>query len=603
MLKEISSAGDVKKLNMQELGQLAEDLREEILSAVSRNGGHLASNLGIVELTIALHRVFDSPDDQIVFDVGHQCYAHKMLTGRREAFSTLRQAGGLSGFTNPKESAHDPFIAGHSGPSIAAALGIAEANKRLGSDHFAVAVVGDGSFTNGMIYEALNSCGGKALNLVIILNDNKMSISQNVGGLSKYFSRIRTSTRYISLKHRLKRFFGKLPGGKGLIRMARAIKNFIRRILMRDNLFECLGLDYLGPVDGHDIGKLEEILREAKTKEGVCIVHAVTQKGKGYSIAEEVPELYHGVGPFNREEGIQHYEKPSFSAELGRLLCEHADKDERICAITAAMCEGAGLSRFHEKYPDRLYDVGIAEEAAVAFAGGLLKKGLRPVCVLYSTFAQRVYDQMLHDIVLQKLPLILALDRSGIVPRDGITHQGIFDAALFSSIPGVKIYTAETYTELEEAFEKALCEQEAPVLIRYAKGTEREYDRSGFRIGETLDYTETEADKAVITYGRITGNAVQAAGDSARVIKLKRIFPIDREELKQALSGVKKVLIAEEGIRSGGICEKLALICAEEKIAFRIHAIEGFLEHGDIASLDRICGFDTDSLKKEIEEL
>jgi len=603
MLKEISSVGDIKKLNNQELGKLAEELREEILSTVCRNGGHLASNLGIVELTIALHRVFDSPKDQIVFDVGHQCYAHKLLTGRGERFSTLRKAGGLSGFTNPGESEHDTFIAGHSGPSVAAALGIATANKRMGCKDFAVAVVGDGSFTNGMIYEALNSCDEKGLNLVIILNDNKMSISQNVGGLSKYFSKIRTSTRYISFKHRAKQFFGKLPGGKGMIRMARGIKNFIKRILMRENLFECLGLDYLGPVDGHDIIKLEEILREAKTKENVCIVHAVTQKGKGYSIAEEVPELYHGVGPFNREEGVQHFEKPSFSAEFGKIICRLAEQDDRICAITAAMCEGTGLSRFRDKFPDRLYDVGIAEESSVAFAGGLLKKGLRPVCVLYSTFAQRVFDQMLHDIVLQKLPLILALDRSGIVPGDGITHQGIFDVALFSSIPGVKIYTAETYAELARAFEKALAEENTPVVIRYAKGAARDYDRSAFCIGDTLDYTMTESEKAIITYGRITENAVKAAGNAARVIKLKRVFPIDREELKHALGGAKKVLFAEEGIRSGGIGEKLASICAEAKIEFRIRAIEGFLEHGDIESLDRISGLDAESLRNEIDRL
>ena len=603
MLKEISSVGDIRKYTPQELDQLAAELREEILSTVSKNGGHLASNLGIVELTIAIHRVFESPKDQIVFDVGHQCYAHKLLTGRRDRFSTLRQAGGISGFTNPQESEHDTFIAGHSGPSIAAALGIAAANKRMGRDDFAVAVVGDGSFTNGMIYEALNSCDEKGLNLVIILNDNKMSISRNVGGLSKYFSKIRTSTRYISFKHRLKKFFGKIPGGNGMIRMARSIKNFIRRILMRDNLFECLGLNYLGPVDGHDIGKLEEILREAKTKEGVCIVHAVTQKGRGYSIAEEVPELYHGVGPFDPAEGIRHYEKPSFSSEFGRVLCELAEKDERVCAITAAMCEGTGLSRFREKYPDRLYDVGIAEECSVAFAGGLLKKGMRPVCVLYSTFAQRVFDQMLHDIVLQKLPLVLALDRSGIVPGDGITHQGIFDISLFSAIPNVKIYTAENYEELGQMLKKALEEQEAPVLIRYARGAERNYDRSVFRIGETLDYTENKSEKAILTYGRITENAVIAAGEDARVIKLKQVYPIDRRELKEALCGVKKVLIAEEGIRSGGICEKAALICAEEGSEFHIHAIEHLLEHGDIDSLDRVCGFDAETLKKETEEL
>lgn len=602
MLERITSPEDLKSLTKEELQQTAQELREKILSTVSRNGGHLGSNLGVVELTLALHRVFRSPEDSIIFDVGHQCYAHKLLTGRYEDFDTLRQFGGISGFPNPEESPHDTFIAGHSGSSIAAALGVAQANQLRGSEAYAIAVVGDGSFTNGMIYEALNNCDKKGVRLIIILNDNEMSISHNVGGLSRYFSKIRTSSRYFAMKNRMKRNLGKVPGGKGLIRAARAVKNFIKRILVQKNLFECFGLHYLGPVGGHDEEKLEDVLREAKSKDGICLVHAITRKGKGYGPAELVPELYHGVGAFDLQLGVSAQEKKSFSAAFGDLMCKMAREDERICAVTAAMCEGTGLAQFRREFPKRFFDTGIAEEYAVAYCGGLLKKGYRPICVLYSTFAQRVYDQMLHDIVLQKQPLILALDRSGLVPGDGITHQGIFDVALFSSIPHVKIYAPDSYAEMEEMFRKALAE-EATAVIRYCKGAETEYDKSAFQKRNTLENRHSGGKKAVISYGRLTARVAAAAGENANVIRLKQLAPLDREELSQALAGAERVLIIEEGIRSGGIGEQLAALFSDGQMQFTIHAIEDFPCHGSLAELDRANGFDMDTLKREIESL
>jgi len=599
MLQKITSPDDIKNCTIEEIKDLAGELREKILSVVSENGGHLGSNLGMVELTLAIHRVFDSPRDSIVFDVGHQCYAHKLLTGRYADFHTLRKFRGISGFPNPQESPHDSFISGHSGSSIAAAIGLAQANKLLGNKNYAVAVVGDGSFTNGMIYEALNNCDDKALNLIIILNDNEMSISPNVGGLSRYFSRIRTSRRYFALKHRTKHFLGKFPGGKRIISAARAIKNFVKRIFLQKNLFECFGLKYLGPVNGHDQEHLEEVLREAKKKERICIVHAITQKGKGYIPAEMVPAMYHGVSPFDLKTGVPCNEKESFSAVFGELLCDLAEKDPRICAVTAAMCEGTGLSRFREKYPERFFDTGIAEEYAVAFCGGLLKKGYRPVCVLYSTFAQRVYDQMLHDIVLQKQPMILALDRAGLVPGDGITHQGIFDVSIFSSIPGVVIYAPETYEELKEAFSAALG-QNVPVVIRYAKGAEKVYDHSVFRRESTMDVVDADSKKAVITYGRLTENVLKAVGDRVKVIKLKQLIPLDRESILAETEGIEKILVIEEGIRSGGIGEKIAALFADQKKIVGIHAIETFPEHGDLDALDREFGFDRENLEHMI---
>lgn len=621
-LKNILSPQDLKNLEEADLQNLTGELRNRILETVSKNGGHLASNLGIVETTLAIHRVFNNPDDQIVFDVGHQCYAHKLLTGRQQEFDTLRQWNGISGFTNRKESDKDAFGAGHSGTSISAALGLAMANQLDNKDNYVIAVVGDGSFTNGMIYEALNNCNKKNLRLIIILNDNEMSISENVGGLSNYLSKIRNSQNYFNLKHQTQSFLHKIPlVGDGLIEGTRKLKKHIKKRVVAENFFEHLGLDYLGPVDGCDLKKLESVLSEAKSKTTCCLVHVHTVKGKGYPDAEEHPEMYHSSGPFNLEKGIEKKEsEDSFSAAFGKIMVEAANTNASICAITAAMTGGTGLDKFSQTHPERFYDVGIAEEHAVTFAAGLSANGKTPVCAIYSTFVQRVYDQLIHDAAIQKLPLIMALDRCGLVPGDGITHQGIYDCSYLSSIPGMEIYSPETYDEMKQSF-KHCFENKNLAVIRYPKGAEQQYDRSGFIHDGDLSYQDfSEAGKdaahpeiVILTYGRITKNAYEAiqllkANNRIRLIKLVKVYPLQLEKIRSLIGQPKLVYVLEEGIRSGGIGEKIAATIAQDDHLkpgqVRIHAIENpLMEQGDLPALYDYCKFLPAQIADEIMEI
>ncbi len=567
MLKIPENASELKKLSYEELDELCGDIRNEIMRVVSENGGHLASNLGAVELTVALHRSFDFPEDKLIFDVGHQCYAHKLLSGRADRFSSLRKKDGLSGFTNRFESEYDTFTAGHSGPSISTGLGLAKANKLCGKDDYVITVVGDGSFTNGMIYEALNNCYDKGLKFIIVLNDNEMSISSNVGNLAKYFSKFRTSKKYFRFKRILKRGCMKIPViGPRLVRVFRRIKNLFKRLVLPNNsFFSALNIRYLGPVDGHDIEKLEDVFNEAKNLDECCFVIVKTQKGKGYEKSELNPENYHSVGLFDVEQGVVKSSKTNFSSEFGKAILERAATDESIAALTAAMCDGTGLLDFSETYPERFFDVGIAEEHEISFAAGLAAGGLKPVCAVYSTFAQRVYDQIFHDFSIQKLPLVLALDRCGFVPDDGITHQGLFDVSLFSSVPDCTIYSPETYEELAESLDKSLSEKCVSVL-RYPKGSEEQYDRSKFIYNDTKDICvcgDYNADVVIITYGRVTAEAYKAVEvlrkyTSVMLIKLVKIYPLDFETLTNAVGCSKLVYILEEGIKSGGIGEKIS---------------------------------------------
>ena len=609
-LKNILSPQDLKNLSEAELQNLTGELRHRILETVSKNGGHLASNLGIVETTLAIHRVFNNPDDQIVFDVGHQCYAHKLLTGRQQEFDTLRQWNGISGFTNRKESEKDAFGAGHSGTSISAALGLAMANQLDNKDNYVIAVVGDGSFTNGMIYEALNNCNKKNLRLIIILNDNEMSISENVGGLSNYLSKIRNSQNYFNLKHQTQSLLHRIPlVGEGLIEGTRKFKKHLKKRVVAENFFEHLGLDYLGPVDGCDLKKLESVLGEAKSKTSCCLVHVHTVKGKGYLDAEEHPEMYHSSGPFDQAKGIEKKESENnFSAAFGKIMVEAANTNASICAITAAMTGGTGLDKFSQTHPERFYDVGIAEEHAVTFAAGLSANGKTPVCAIYSTFVQRVYDQLIHDAAIQKLPLIMALDRCGLVPGDGITHQGIYDCSYLSSIPGMEIFSPETYDEMRQSFKQSF-ENKNLAVIRYPKGAQQQYDRSGFIHDGDLSYQDfSEAGKdseqpeiVILTYGRITKNAYEAiqllkANNPIRLIKLVKVYPLQLEKIRSLIGQPKLFYVLEEGIRSGGIGEKLAAAIAQDDHLkpgkIRIHAIENpLMEQGDLPALYDYCGF------------
>ncbi len=601
---------EIKNMSLKEMNTLSGELREKIITAVSKNGGHLASNLGMVEATVALHHVFDSPNDKLIFDVGHQCYAHKILTGREEGIDTLRTFGGISGFPSRKESEHDILNEGHSGTSISSALGIAEANKLAGNDNYAVAIIGDGSLTNGMVYEALNNCAKKDLRLIILINDNEMSISKNVGALPRYLSKIRVSRGYFRLKRGAKRGLGILPLlGKPFIKLFAMIKNAFRRVFVKNTMFEDLGIEYLGPVDGHNIKKLIMVLNEAKTRKECVVVHIKTKKGQGYTYAENEPSKYHGIGKFDPQNGVNPSNSETFSTYAGSTLTKLAKEDEKICAITAAMCDGTGLTPFAEQIPDRFFDVGIAEEHAITFGAGLSVSGMKPVVALYSTFAQRVYDQALHDIAIQGLPMTLLLDRCGLVAGDGITHQGIFDYALFSSVPNVKIYSPRCYDEVGKSLKIALSDNDFDI-IRYPKGSEKSYTPCHKMVydEENLYYYSENIDKAkrvIITYGRITSLANEVLvemGDTA-LIQLVRIFPLDFEKICKLCSGKELVYILEEGYIHGGVGEKLAthLVGAVSKV--HIHAIEGLVEHGELDDLNKLCGFTKEQIVENINNL
>lgn len=613
ILENVNSPKDIKSLTQPELDQLMTELRDTVVQTVSKTGGHLASNLGVVELTVALHRVFDSPNDKIIWDVGHQSYIHKILTGRKDRMESLRQYGGLSGFTKRSENEHDIFGAGHSSTSISAAIGIAAANKLEGKEDYTIAVVGDGAFTGGMIYEALNNCSDKN-RLIIILNDNEMSISPNVGGMSRYLRRFRTTARYFNFKHGLKKMFGSIPlVGKSFVSFSRKIKNSLKRLIVSENFFEVLGLTYYGPLNGNDEKHLELVLNEAKINQKCSVIHICTKKGKGYSFAEEKPDLFHSVGGFDIESGeIKNGHKKSFSKCFGEIIVNEAKKDKNICAITAAMSGGTGLENFSKEFPDRFFDVGIAESHALTFSAGLASQGKKAVFAVYSTFFQRAYDQLLHDVAIQNLPIILALDRAGLIANDGPTHHGVFDVALINNIPEVDIYSPECFDDMQFAFDKAFSSKRA-VCIRYPKGAPEEYDRSIFKNNGEMCFCDFGASPAVsiITYGKITKNALLAAaelyksGINTRVIKLIRIKPIDYNKILMLTEDTANLYILEEGIKTGGIGEVMVAnlcesgSCANKKI--KIRAInDTFVAQGNNELLYKDCGFLPSQISDEI---
>ena len=589
ILEKINSPKDLKNIPESELSVLASEIREQILETVSKNGGHLASNLCIVELTIALHRVFNSPEDKIIFDVGHQSYVHKLLTGRREEFSTLRTWGGISGFPKISESEHDAFGAGHSSTSISAAAGIAVANSLAGNNAYTVAVVGDGAFTGGMIYEALNNCADKE-RLIIVLNDNDMSISPNVGGMSRYFSKVRSSAKYFKFKNGVKKFFQKTPVvGDGIIKCARSVKNRFKKVALSQNFFEQFGLNYYGPLKGDDIKHIEAVLNEAKADEKCSVIHICTKKGKGYAPAENRPDLFHGVSGFDIESGEIKAGKESFSDSFGKLICKKAEENESIVAITAAMPDGTGLSSFAKRFPDRFFDVGIAEEHAMTFACGIAAQGKIPVFAVYSTFMQRAYDQLIHDAALQNLHVIVMLDRAGLVANDGATHHGIFDGAYISNIPNITFFAPNSFESLEQCFDRAL-NASGPVVIRYPKSSNSPITDmlhgDGF---DVKDFGSTPK-AALISYSRLTENVYKAGGIcldkgvSTRVISLTRLSPLP-EDIFTLLDGMDKIVFAEEGIKNGGIAQQLCAGMAEKGMLkhtdFIIKAIDDkFPQHG-----------------------
>ena len=581
LLEKISSPCDVKSLNYEEIDALCEEIRGCIIETVSKNGGHLASNLGAVELTVALHRAFSSPKDAIIFDVGHQCYAHKLLTGRFNEFSTLRTKDGISGFMKPQESIHDPVITGHSSNSISAAFGIYRAKQIKNEEGTAIAVIGDGALTGGMAYEALNNAGDIKGNFIVVLNDNEMSISKNVGSLAGSLTKMRNKPRYHNFKSRLSRFLQKIPLiGNGLNSGLFALKELAKRMVYKNNLFVSLGFNYLGPVDGHDVKSLEALFKVAKTYNRPSLVHVVTTKGKGYPYAEEKPEIFHGVSPFEIDKGAVIKATTNFSSVAGETLTSLANSDSTVCAITAAMTEGTGLLEFSKKHPNRFFDVGIAEQHALTFAAGLATTGMKPYFAVYSSFLQRAYDQIVHDIAISNLPVKLLVDRAGIVGEDGATHQGIFDVPLLTNVPNATVYSPSTYDELKYRILDVATAQ-GFTAIRYPRGGEEACLK--FEIEEDFNHLKGSGNKLLITYGRLFFEASKVKKDNPEldILKLNKIYPIAREALDIA-AGFDEIHFFEEGIKQGGIAEHFLaeLMRLGFKGKFVIHAIDGkFVPH------------------------
>ncbi len=575
LLSKIKHPKNLKKLTNFELNKLCKEIRKKIICTVSENGGHLASSLGVVELTVALHKEFNSPKDKIIWDTGHQSYAHKLLTGRFENFNTLCKKGGVGALINPEENVHDIFIAGHCSNSISAACGLAKAEKLKGTKNTIIVVIGDGALTGGMAYEGLNNAF-ELNNLIIIFNCNDMSISKTVGGFSKYISNVRVNKTYISINILLKKILKKVPFlGKITDNFIYSIKEKIKKIIYKTNFFTELGFSYLNFVDGHNINKIENALKWAKSVKKPAIIQVFTKKGKGYLKAEKNPELYHSVGPFSIKKGIFENEKElNFSTVFGKEILKLAEKDEKICAITAAMGASLKLKDFEKKFKERYYDVGIAEEHAVTFAAALSKGGMLPVFAIYSTFLQRGYDQLIHDVAIQNLHIVLAIDRAGMV-SDGKTHQGVFDVSFLTSIPSTKIFVPATYEELKIFLKKALYEEEGIVAVRFPKGEEIKIENLKCKNNEDyLIYGESKI--VIITYGILFKEALKAKeilknkGINVALVKLNKIFPIEKEVIN-VLKKYEEIFFFEEGIKNGGIGEHLILKLLENGFKGKFH--------------------------------
>ena len=609
-LDKIHSPQDLKKLDSSEYGELAQEIRDVLIETVSKNGGHLASNLGAVELTIAIHLMFNSPVDRIVWDVGHQAYTHKLLTGRYDVFDTIRQKDGISGFCHPNESDHDTFYSGHSGTSVSSAYGIAQANKIKKNNNYTVAVIGDGSFTGGLVYEALNNAGRSKTNLIVILNDNEMSISKNVGSVARYLTKIRSKKKYVRMKARLERFLDRIPlvghaMAQGLFKFKTAVKNLI----YESTIFEKMGFRYMGPIDGHDIVSMCEALETAKSLHSPVLLHVNTVKGKGYDYAEKDPSYFHGISDFDINTGEPHSTGDTFCNEFGKLMCKMAEKDRRISLITAAMSLGTGLTEFSNKYSERFFDVGIAEEHAVTFASGLAKGGMLPVFAVYSTFLQRCYDEIIHDGALQDQKLVLAIDRAGFVGDDGETHNGLYDVAFLQSIPKVTVYSPATYDEMKVDFGNAFYRDSDVVAVRYPRGGEANIPEDYTPSFGTYDfYGDESAEIVLVTYGRLFSETAKAVRElenrniKAKVLKLNRIKPIDTEAIDRVLDS-KYIFFFEEGVRSGGIAEKFAaeLLQRGYKCGYDITAVEDcFVKQAKVPELIKDYGFDSESMVDKI---
>lgn len=610
MLEKIKSSEDVKKLSKQEKNELAEEIRKYILEVVSENGGHLASNLGVVELTIALHSVFDMSKDKIIWDVGHQSYVHKILTGRKEQLKTLRKLDGIAGFPKTNECEADCFNTGHSSTSISAALGMARARDIKKENNSVIAVIGDGALTGGMAFEGLNDAGCNKTKLTVILNDNEMSISKNTGGLSMMLSKIRTRKSYTKPNISAKKVILKIPVvGKPVVRIVQKFKGSIKQLVIPKMFLEDIGFRYLGPVDGHNESELERMLNITKQLDGPVLLHVITKKGKGYKIAEENPDKFHATGPFEIDTGKSKKEKSKdYSKVLGDKLVELAQNDDKIVAITAAMKDGTGLTEFANKFPDRFFDVGIAEQHALCMAAGMAKEGMKPVVPIYSSFYQRGYDQVIHDIAIQKLPVVMCVDRAGIVGADGETHQGLLDMAFFRIVPNLTIMAPKDFVEFENMIEFAI-KLGKPVVIRYPRGGEDKYkfnkeEKIELGKAETLTYGKNAT---IIAIGKTVSKAVKIAEklEKVEVINARFLKPLDVEKIKESIAKTKNVIVIEDGTSVGGLTTAIKELIVDENlknIKFKSFAYpDKFIEHGSVEELERRYNVDENAIKRYLE--
>jgi len=615
ILDGVNSPNDIKKLDVQQLEMLSQEIREFLIEKVSKTGGHIASNLGVVELTLALHKVFNSPEDKIVWDVGHQSYVHKIVTGRKDKFDTLRQFRGISGFPKTKESPHDSFNTGHSSTSISAALGIAKARDIKKEKHSVIAVIGDGALTGGMAFEALNNAGKSPNNFIVVLNDNEMSIAKNVGGLSNYLSKIRTEPIYFKVKEDIDVILNKIPAiGKSAAKALDRVKGTIKYMIMPGVIFEELGFTYLGPIDGHNIPELIKVMSRARKIKGPVFVHVCTQKGKGYKPAENSPHVFHGISPFEIESGeVIKNGGPDYSKIFGEHLVKLGKQDEKIVAITAAMPHGTGLDPFSKVFPGRFFDVGIAEQHAVTFAAGMAQSGLKPVVALYSSFLQRAYDQVLHDVAIQNLHVVFAVDRAGIVGEDGETHQGVFDISFLSHIPNMTILAPCDYSELRDMLEYAVESHCGPIAIRYprGRGEEKLFDTAPIKPGQAVRVAEGNS-ITIIAAGNMVNNAVIAGetlkkhGIYADIINARSIKPLDSRLIINSASRTGKVVTIEDNTVIGGFGSMIMSLLIENNINAEIKVMglpDRLIEHGSQAELRRKYKLDPDSIVTEILKL
>ncbi len=617
VLDQIKDVGDIKKLNEEEIELLRVEIRQFLVESIAKTGGHLASNLGVVELTMALHLSFDPTVDKIIWDVGHQSYTHKILTGRKEGFADLREYGGMSGFPNTKESVTDSFNTGHSSTSISVGLGLAEARQIMGEHYHVVSVIGDGALTGGMAFEALNNASRLKSNYIIVLNDNQMSISENVGGLNRYLSNFRTADAYMDLKDGVIQSLSKIPVyGERMVKKIRNAKSGIKQLFVPGMFFEEMGVMYLGPVDGSDIKQMRKVFGEAKRVRGPVIVHVLTHKGEGYGPAERHPARFHGTAPFDIETGVplSKQSKAHYTDVFSTVMKKMGEREPKLVAITAAMEMGTGLKRFHNLYPERFFDVGIAEEHAVTFAAGMAKAGLKPVFAVYSSFLQRAYDQILHDVCLQNLPVIFAIDRAGLVGKDGATHQGIYDLSYLSSIPNLTIMAPKNKWELSDMLKFAIA-ADYPVAIRYPRGNACDLwkeKRAPIVRGESEILCEGR-DVVFFAIGTMVEIAwtvmekLAARGIEAAVVNARFMMPLDEKAILSAAHNYPLIVTMEENIASGGLGEHVAALLEEHRsnVRFLPVAIENrFVEHGDVDTLRKVLKIDADTITERIcEEL